>query len=94
MTNGPLDGVEIGAGLRYLGSSHAYPAPSLAYGELKTEAVTLADFSLGYPFAENWKLGLNVENLFDEEYIGECNNAARCYWGTERTVQGTLRYRY
>ena len=77
------------------GSSNAYPDASLAYGDvLSTKAVTLADISLGYDFNDNWRVGLNVENLFDKQYVGECNNAARCYWGTDRTVQGTLSFSY
>ncbi|WP_084155714.1 TonB-dependent siderophore receptor [Halomonas halocynthiae] len=92
---GVMQGAEVGLGVRYLGSSHSYPDASLAYGEmLTTEAVTLADLSLGYALDANWRIGLNVENLFDKQYVGECNNAARCYWGTDRTVQGTLSFSY
>lgn len=92
---GPMQGAEIGLGVRYLGSSNAYPDASLAYGDtLATRAVTLADLSLGYALDANWRVGLNVENLFDKQYVGECNNAARCYWGTDRTVLGTLSFRY
>lgn len=92
---GPMQGAEVGLGVRYLGSSNAYPDASLAYGDtLTTQAVTLADLSLGYALDDNWRVGLNVENLFDKQYVGECNNAARCYWGTDRTVQGTLSFRY
>ncbi|UQI41521.1 TonB-dependent siderophore receptor [Vreelandella venusta] len=92
---GAMQGAEVGLGVRYLGSSNAYPDASLAYGDvLSTKAVTLADISLGYDFNDNWRVGLNVENLFDKQYVGECNNAARCYWGTDRTVQGTLSFSY
>lgn len=92
---GAMQGAEVGLGVRYLGSSNAYPDASLAYGDtLTTQAVTLADLSLGYALDTNWRVGLNVENLFDKQYVGECNNAARCYWGTDRTVQGTLTFRY
>ncbi|WP_404344959.1 TonB-dependent siderophore receptor [Vreelandella venusta] len=92
---GAMQGAEVGLGVRYLGSSNAYPDTSLAYGDtLTTQAVTLADLSLGYALDENWRVGLNIENLFDKQYVGECNNAARCYWGTDRTVQGTLSFRY
>ncbi|MGP4846119.1 TonB-dependent siderophore receptor [Marinobacter sp. 1Y8] len=89
-----LNGLETGVGARYLGSSYAYPSPTLAYGTLKTKNVTLFDFAIGYAMNENWRVQGNVQNLFDKQYVAECNNAGRCYWGSERTVQGTLTYNW
>jgi len=88
---GALSGLRVGAGLRYLGHTYAYTS---TYGELKTDSVTLADMALGYPLSERWTVDLNVQNLFDREYFTGCNNAGRCYWGYERTVLGTLSYRW
>ena len=88
---GALSGLRVGAGLRYLGHTYAYTS---TYGELKTDSVTLADMALGYPLSERWTVDLNVQNLFDREYFTGCNTAGRCYWGYERTVLGTLSYRW
>ncbi|UWN51111.1 hypothetical protein ASALC70_03336 [Alcanivorax sp. ALC70] len=56
--------------------------------------MTLADLSLAYPFAAGWKAELNVSNLFDKEFFTGCNNAGRCYFGAERTLQGSVSYRW
>ncbi len=89
-----LRGLETGVGARFLGSSYAYPDSNLAYGTLKTKNVTLFDFAIGYAMTENWRVQGNIQNLFDKQYVAECNNAARCYWGAERTIQGTLMYNW
>lgn len=90
--NGPLNGLETGLGVRYLGSSYAYPQST--YGTLKTDGATLVDMLLGYQFNPQWRATVNARNLLGEEYIAECNNAGRCYWGAERTVIGTVSYRW
>ncbi|MDF0751853.1 TonB-dependent siderophore receptor [Marinobacter sp. 71-i] len=90
-----LRGVEAGVGVRYVGESFAYPDSGLAYpSRLETDEVTLVDLALAYEFLNGWETRLNVHNLFDEEYVGECNNASRCYYGAERTVQGTVSYNW
>ena len=90
-----LRGVEAGIGVRYVGESYAYPSDTLAYpSRLETDEVTLVDLALAYEFLNGWETRVNVHNLFDEEYVGECNNAARCYYGAERTVQGTVSYNW
>ncbi|MCH2558467.1 MAG: TonB-dependent siderophore receptor [Alcanivorax sp.] len=90
-TDGDLAGLRLGGGLRYIGETYAY---SSLYGELETDAVVLADLALGYRFSGGWALDLNVRNLFDKEYFTACNNAGRCYFGQERTLQGSVSYRW
>jgi iron complex outermembrane receptor protein len=92
--DGALHGLEAGLGVRYLGSRYAYPPDSLAYGTLETDGETLLDAALGYDLSHNWSARVNVKNLLDEEYIAECNNAGRCYYGSGRTVIGTVSYRW
>lgn len=91
---GALHGLQAGLGARYLGSSYAYPPESLAYGTLKTEDETLIDAALAYALTDNWSAKVNVKNLFDKEYVAQCNNAGRCYYGSERTVLGTVSYNW
>lgn len=93
--SGSLRGLQAGVGVRYLGSSKAYPNPVLGYGDsIEVDDQTLVDLAIGYRFAENWRVGMNVKNVADEEYVARCNNAGGCYWGAGRTVQGTLSYNY
>ncbi len=90
-----MGNLEAGVGVRYVGESWAYPSASLAYpSELEVDDVTLVDLALRYGLTDNWQAQVNVQNLFDKEYVGECNNAARCYFGAERTVTGTLSYNW
>ncbi len=92
---GALNGLETGLGIRYLGSTKAYPDPVLGYGdELETDAQTLVDLALAYGFAEHWRVGVTARNVLDKEYVASCSDGGVCYWGAERTVQATLSYTY
>lgn len=76
-----LDGVSIGGGLRYIGSSWADNANTL-----KVPAVTLVDARIGYE-ADNWGVDLNVTNLFDEWYVSSCQGVNVCSYGEARSVK-------
>ncbi|TDV43235.1 iron complex outermembrane receptor protein [Pseudomonas graminis] len=91
--DGPLSGFRVGGGVRYFDNTFAYTAPTL-YGKLKTGDVTLVDALVGYDIDKHWSLDVNAKNLFDKEYVSGCNNAGRCYWGEERTVLGTVAFRW
>lgn len=91
--DGPLSGFRVGGGVRYFDNTFAYTAPTL-YGKLKTGDVTLVDALVGYDIDKHWSVDVNAKNLFDKEYVSGCNNAGRCYWGEERTVLGTVAFRW
>lgn len=91
--DGALNGLRLGGGVRYFDNTFAYTAPTL-YGKLKTGDVTLVDALVGYDINEHWSVDVNAKNLFDKEYVSGCNNAGRCYWGEERTVLGTVAFRW
>ncbi|MCF7535332.1 TonB-dependent siderophore receptor [Pseudomonas petrae] len=91
--DGPMSGFRVGGGVRYFDNTFAYTAPSL-YGKLKTGDVTLVDALVGYDIDKHWSVDVNAKNLFDKEYVSGCNNAGRCYWGEERTVLGTVAFRW
>jgi iron complex outermembrane receptor protein len=91
--DGPMSGFRVGGGVRYFDNTFAYTAPSL-YGKLKTGDVTLVDALVGYDIDKHWSVDVNAKNLFDKEFVSGCNNAGRCYWGEERTVLGTVAFRW
>ena len=91
--DGPMSGFRVGGGVRYFDNTFAYTAPTL-YGKLKTGDVTLVDALVGYDIDKHWSVDVNAKNLFDKEYVSGCNNAGRCYWGEERTVMGTVAFRW
>ncbi|AEF89123.1 MULTISPECIES: TonB-dependent siderophore receptor [unclassified Delftia] len=79
-----LPGLKIGAGMRYVGSTRSQtnnPVP----------AFTLFDAMVSYTTGP-WRLALNVNNLTDKTYIGNCTYG--CFYGEPRRVIGTATYRW
>jgi iron complex outermembrane receptor protein len=79
-----LPGLKMGAGMRYVGSTRSQtntPVP----------AFTLFDAMVSYTTGP-WKLALNVNNLTDKTYIGNCTYG--CFYGEPRRVIGTATYRW
>ncbi|WP_081803640.1 TonB-dependent siderophore receptor [Halotalea alkalilenta] len=85
---GPLTGLSLGAGVRYVGTSTDDPR----YDTPKVPAYTLVDAMASYDFDEHWRAQLNVNNLTDEDYISACNYW--CYYGESRSVIGSVAYRW
>ncbi|WP_292456487.1 TonB-dependent siderophore receptor [Mesorhizobium sp.] len=75
------DGISIGGGLRYVGSSWADNENTA-----KVPAVTLADLKLGYE-KENWGIDLNITNLFDKTYVSSCQTTLTCSYGEGRSFK-------
>lgn len=93
--SGGLEGVGLGAGVRYVGET---------YGDKRNTTTvpgfTLVDAALRYdlsnlgPAFAGWETAVNATNLFDKEYIASCTGPDRCYYGTGRNVIGTLKYKW
>ncbi|MBB2159519.1 TonB-dependent siderophore receptor [Gluconacetobacter sacchari] len=83
-----LQGLGVGMGLRYIGNIEADNSDSFA-----TPAVTLFDAAVHYDFGkgERWRLGVNINNLFDKRYVASCTGLTSCYYGQRRQVLGTVR---
>lgn len=78
---GWYDGISLGAGVRYIGSSWADNQNTL-----KVPAAALADVKIGYE-KENWGVDLNVTNLFDKNYVASCQTALTCSYGEGRSFK-------
>lgn len=93
--DGPLDGLSLGGGVRYVGSSYGDAANSL-----KVPSYTLVDAALRYDFGKvnpdmkGLQLSLNAINLFDRKYVSSCWNENSCFYGNGRTITGTLKYQW
>jgi iron complex outermembrane receptor protein len=85
---GPLAGLGFGGGVRYVGAHYGD-----SYGQWKTPSYTLADAAVHYDVS-GWRFQLNASNLFDRDYVSVCNSAAWCYYGYERSVTASARYRW
>jgi len=91
--SGPLDGLTIGSGVRY--------ANGVASDRVNTHTLpsyTLVDLAVGYDLSHVGLKGLsaqlNVNNLTDKRYVTTCNSLDYCYFGTDRTVVGSLSYSF
>lgn len=78
--DGVLEGLSLGGGLRYQGESWADMANTL-----KVPDVILADAAIRYE-KNGWGASLNVNNLFDKEYVGSCRGVLVCGYGEGRTI--------
>lgn len=78
-----------GAGVRYLGQTAGDSANSFS-----VPGVTLVDAMLHADIGWRWRLQLNATNLFDRTYVAGCNTTVQCYYGTGRTVIGSVTARW
>ena len=94
-SEGPLLGLEVGGGVRYLG-----PSWGDAANTFKVPASVLVDATLNYDLKyldatlQGFSMQLNANNLLDERYVSGCNGYTSCYYGLPQTVYATLRYRW
>lgn len=79
-----LDGVSVGGGVRYVGSSWADNENTL-----KVPAATVFDARIGYKPAA-WGVNLAVTNLFDKEYVASCQTQFSCGYAEGRTALLTV----
>jgi iron complex outermembrane receptor protein len=92
---GPLNGLGLGAGVRYVGPSYVDAANTM-----KVSPFTLVDAAIRYdlgqasPALKGATVALNITNLFNKSYVSACATATKCFWGADRTIIGTLAYRW
>jgi iron complex outermembrane receptor protein len=108
--SGPhLNGLTVGAGIRYVGATNSPFQPATNYGGavgvlpgfvLNVPAYTLVDAMASYdlkylfPSLTGANLRLNVTNLFNQYYIAGCNSVIQCSMGYGRQALATLAYRW
>jgi len=80
VTQGALEGLSLGAGMRYQGESCAD-----RLNTLKVPGATVFDAAVRYK-KDNWEAALNVTNLFDKEYVRGCQGDSTCGYGDVRTI--------
>ncbi|PAT40707.1 TonB-dependent siderophore receptor [Vandammella animalimorsus] len=88
LAEGGLRGLHLGLGARHVGRRWDDAANTRAQ-----PGYTLVDASLRYDLGANWRLALNVNNLFNKKYFA--SNAFDGWWrGEQRTVTATATYRW
>ena len=82
---GPLGDMTVGLGARYIG-----PYYYNVYNNTgKSPAQTYVDASFSYSFAENTELTINVNNIFDRQYV--VGRGTADYYNNGRTITAALR---
>ena len=95
LQSGPLAGMGVAAGARYLGTSSGG-----THDAFKVPAATLVDAAMDYdlgranPSLKGMSVALNITNLFDKEYVASCYSEEWCWYGYQRSVRASLRYRW
>ncbi|MNF86281.1 Ferrichrome-iron receptor precursor [compost metagenome] len=92
---GVLEGLRIGGGARYVGSTFGDSANTF-----KVDSYTVVDALVSYELGkvdaslDGMEVSLNASNLFDEEYVAGCFSTVGCQYGQQRTVYGTVTYNW
>jgi iron complex outermembrane receptor protein len=89
---GALEGLTIGGGLRYIGSSWGNGSNTFKVNPVTLfDAMASYDFGVTRPELEGLSLQLNVKNIADERYVASCANAYACFYGEGRSIVATLK---
>ena len=85
-----LDGLMLGAGVRYVGETQADK-----YNTDTVPSYTLVDAVLSYDMPEyDLKLTGSVSNLTDKEYVGACYDTNNCWYGAQRRFEVGIEKRF
>lgn len=87
--SGSLEGLTVGSGVRYIGSSYG---DRLESASLKVPAYTLWDAMIAYDVTKNWRVQVNATNLANHHYVSACN--FWCYYGEGRDITANVTYRW
>ena len=89
-SDGVLDGLTLGAGVRHIG--HSVTAQGSLYSHARVPSATVVDLMARYTFNNNWVAQLNVDNVANRRYVAACDYY--CYYGAERRLNASLSYKF
>ena len=90
--SGALEGLTLGGGLRYMGTSWGNGANTFKVGAVTLfDAMAAYDFGAASPDLKGLSLQVNVKNIGDERYVSSCANAFACFYGEGRSIVATLK---
>jgi iron complex outermembrane receptor protein len=93
--DGPVAGFGLGGGVRVVGSNYGDLGNSL-----KAPSYTLIDAAFHYDLGKaheslkGARLAVNINNLFDRQYVTTCFDSNACFYGNRQTVLASLRYNW
>ncbi|MDQ8732542.1 TonB-dependent siderophore receptor [Bradyrhizobium sp. LHD-71] len=88
LQDGPLAGVQVGGGIRYVGSTFGDDANTF-----KVPASTVVDALVAYT-RDNFRLALNITNIADTRYVAACYGTTSCFYAEGRKAVAKLTYRW
>lgn len=88
-----LSGFTFGSGVRYVGSSYGDESNTFKVPDYTTVDAVIK-YDLGRFNLPGSSIALNVNNVFDKEYVSSCFSTYGCYWGAERQVVATATFRF
>lgn len=88
-----LEGVRIGAGMRYTGKTNLTDSTTDIPGYFLVDAMAKVDLGKLKPELNGLDLTLNARNLFDKKYY-TCVSSDGCRFGEPLTVSAKLSYRW
>jgi iron complex outermembrane recepter protein len=92
--DGPIAGLGIGGGVRYVGESYGDAANTILIPNYTLfDAAVSFDFKYLRPDLKGWSAQVNATNLTNKYYVSSCvTGLAYCGLGAARTVLGTIKY--
>jgi iron complex outermembrane receptor protein len=92
--DGPVAGLGIGGGVRYVGESFGDAANAILIPDYTLFDATISfDFKYLRPDLKGWSAQINATNLANRYYVASCvTGFAYCGLGAARTVLGTVKY--
>ena len=98
---GLLEGLRLGAGVRYASQNESNGTAFLAANgfaptpnRIVTDGYTVFDALLAYRFTSGIEASINVRNLADKQYYATCLSRGDCFPGEQRTVLGSVAFRF
>ena len=92
--DGPVAGLGIGGGVRYVGQSYGNNANTILIPDYTLFDATVSfDFKYLRPDLKGWSAQINATNLTNKYYVASClTGLPYCGLGSARTVLGTVKY--
>lgn len=90
-----LNGLGLGGGVRYVGETFGDTANTLAIPDYTVADLFVRyDFGKANPNLQGLALSVNARNLANKTYVATCGSVASCYYGSGRTLNLRLQYRW
>lgn len=92
--SGPLNALSVGGSLNWQNGSYFNLGINGNTRKFEQEAYTVVNLNAAYDFNPQWKMLLQVNNLFDKHYYSGIGNYNSAFYGTPRNAMLSVRYQF